>query len=443
MNVSIKLFLVIFLLLSDEIFSIPVVKSLKNNKDSVIQEQNGIQNGIKCEMGNSFCWYLSENYDRKLEPWNHHDAKNESLPYFYNFEFVVQGIQEVDDFKHTIKLEMYFIVKWWEPRVKIIPSFTELEREADKGIFHPISLEYLGHLWTPDLEIYSMNTYQTPEVLGKQMASIKVNEKSIMRYSNHATIIIACKLKFNTYPFDSHHCLFRAGSYSYYDEIVDCNSKLGKWNISDQRSIQYEATIKEMSPDLRTWYTPEHGWATCGFEITLVRPKTQILIEVYLTATSLVIISWLSFVVNPSVIPGRMGMLVTVFLVLINIFIGVKNKSPTSNGLNAADIFLVACIGQVFACLVEYALVLVIYAKPKQEATSASKSSTKVFVEEINKEKVPEWAVKYQKTLLETVKGSQNHAQNIQWNFIDKMALILFPFTFIVFLITYFNKYMN
>ena len=198
-----------------------------------------------------------------------------------------------------------------------------------------------------------------------------------------------------------------------------------------------------MSPEHHTWYTPEHGWATCGFEITLRRPKTQIIIEVYLTATSLVIISWFSFVVNPSVIPGRMGMLVTVFLVLINIFIGVKNKSPNSNGLNAADIFLVTCIGQVFASLVEYALVLVIYAKPKQENQSLSKGSTKVFVKEINEEKVPEWAVKQQKTLLEMFKASQNQSPNNQWNRIDKVALFLFPFTFIVFLVTYFRKYLN
>ena len=446
MNFTLKAILIISLLMPNESFAMTSILASNfpaKNETIFIDENDIVEQSIICKRVGSFCWYLSEKYDKLLEPWMHPDAKNKSLPYYYHFEFPVNGIQEVDDFKHTIKLEMYFIIKWWEPRINMNKTSIDLEDgKVTDEIFYPIPLEYLNLLWTPDVEVYSMNTYQSPKVLGRQMASLKLNENSTLRYSNYATIIISCKLKFDDYPFDSHHCIFRAGSYSYYDEIVECDSKLVKWNISDQRSFQYEAILKDMSQEHHTWYTPEHGWATCGFEITLTRPKTQIIIEVYLTATSLVIISWFSFVVNPSVIPGRMGMLVTVFLVLINIFIGVKSNSPTSNGLNAADIFLVACIGQVFAALVEYAMVLVIYTSQKQERESSAKGSTKIFVADAN-EKIPEWAVKHQKALLQMMKSSQNQSPNIKWNLIDKVALFLFPFTFIVFLITYFSKYMD
>ena len=37
-----------------------------------------------------------------------------------------------------------------------------------------------------------------------------------------------------------------------------------------------------------------------------------------------VIVSWVSFLINPHVVPGRMGLLVTLFLVLINIFNSVR-----------------------------------------------------------------------------------------------------------------------
>ena len=432
----------IIFLLTNKFFENAAIETFSNN-NQVLSDTNDInEQNITCRAVRSFCWYLSENYDKKLEPWEHPDAKNKSLPYYYDFDFPVNGIQEVDDFKHTIKLEMYFIIKWWEPRMKIKPilNATENEKNAPE-IFYAIPLDNLELLWTPDVEIYSMNMYQSPKVLRKEMASLKVNKDSILRYSNYATLTLSCKLHFDDYPFDSHHCIFRAGSYTYWDEIVECTSKLVKWNTSEQQSFQYEATLEDMSQEHHTWYTPEHGWATCGFEITLKRPKTQIIIEVYLTATSLVIISWLSFVVNPSVIPGRMGMLVTVFLVLINIFIGVKTNSPTSNGLNAADIFLVTCIGQVFLALVEYAMVLVVYAQPGRERPLSSKASTEVFVEDLS-EKIPQWAVKYQNALMQIVQTKQTIAPNIQWNLIDKIALFLFPFTFIIFLISYFNKYM-
>ena len=67
-------------------------------------------------------------------------------------------------------------------------------------------------------------------------------------------------------------------------------------------------------------------------------------------------------------------MLITVFLVLINIFIGLENSSPTANGLNAADVFVVACIVEVFAALLEYAMVLVIYESKEEAITSVGNS---------------------------------------------------------------------
>ena len=96
-----------------------------------------------------------------------------------------------------------------------------------------------------------------------------------------------------------------------------------------------------------------------GFQMVFTRKKIQIFCQVYLTSTLLVFVSSVSFLINPIVVPGRMGLLVTVFLVLINIFISVKRDSPTSSGfLNAIDIFLVVCVGYVFFAILEYSIVL-------------------------------------------------------------------------------------
>ena len=46
--------------------------------------------------------------------------------------------------------------------------------------------------------------------------------------------------------------------------------------------------------------------------------------QVYLPSFMFVIVSWVSFLINPHVVPGRMGLLVTLFLVLINIFNSVR-----------------------------------------------------------------------------------------------------------------------
>ena len=44
------------------------------------------------------------------------------------------------------------------------------------------------------------------------------------------------------------------------------------------------------------------------------------------------VVSWISFVVPPDVIPGRMALLITLFLVLVNIFNNITTNTPKAEG---------------------------------------------------------------------------------------------------------------
>ena len=46
-----------------------------------------------------------------------------------------------------------------------------------------------------------------------------------------------------------------------------------------------------------------------------------------------VVVSWVSFLIKPEVVPGRMALLVTLFLVLINIFNSVRYVCSQRNAL--------------------------------------------------------------------------------------------------------------
>ena len=52
------------------------------------------------------------------------------------------------------------------------------------------------------------------------------------------------------------------------------------------------------------------------------------------------------------VIPGRMGLLVTLFLVLVNIFNTVTTNTPKAEGLTAIEAWMLSCILFVFGALV-------------------------------------------------------------------------------------------
>ena len=66
---------------------------------------------------------------------------------------------------------------------------------------------------------------------------------------------------------------------------------------------------------------------------------------------------------------GRMALLVTLFLVLVNIFNSVTANAPKAEGLTAVETWVVSCIIHVFGVLAEYALILkIIQAEKRRDA---------------------------------------------------------------------------
>ena len=70
------------------------------------------------------------------------------------------------------------------------------------------------------------------------------------------------------------------------------------------------------------------------------------------------VVSWVSFLIPPEVVPGRMALLITLFLVLTNIFNTITNISPNVEGMTAISSWMIACMFFVFLALLEYALIL-------------------------------------------------------------------------------------
>ena len=64
----------------------------------------------------------------------------------------------------------------------------------------------------------------------------------------------------------------------------------------------------------------------------------------YLPSGLFVVVSWASFLIPPEVVPGRMALLVTLFLVLINIFNNVTSITPNTEGMTALSSWM---LGQV------------------------------------------------------------------------------------------------
>lgn len=81
------------------------------------------------------------------------------------------------------------------------------------------------------------------------------------------------------------------------------------------------------------------------------------LLQVYIPTTFIVIISWMSFWIDPLSVPGRVGLAVTTLLTLSTQAIGLHYQLPPVSYAKAQDIWFAVCILFLFAALVEFALV--------------------------------------------------------------------------------------
>ena len=178
-----------------------------------------------------------------------------------------------------------------------------------------------------------------------------------LQYNAKVDTTFSCKMNFDRYPFDYHKCPFTILSYLFTEKIINCTSAYA-YTYENQRNLQHHVDITPLAPENRYVGAQGNRFRMCGFTINLYRNRVQIFFQVYLTCILFVIVSWASFIINPDVVPGRMGLLVTIFLVMINIFNGAKLNEPISSFLNAIDIYILGCIGHVFLVLSEYVIVL-------------------------------------------------------------------------------------
>ena len=86
-------------------------------------------------------------------------------------------------------------------------------------------------------------------------------------------------------------------------------------------------------------------------EIQFVRSVGYYLVQVYIPATLIVIISWVSFWLNRDAITARVGLTVATVLIMTNQMSTVNAALPKISYIKAIDIYLGACFFMVYGAL--------------------------------------------------------------------------------------------
>ena len=101
-------------------------------------------------------------------------------------------------------------------------------------------------------------------------------------------------------------------------QFILSNITFKKSNI---RLEKFEVDVIELAEgaDRNDYYEMDNYYI--GFTVFMVRNTAPFVMKYYLPCAAIVLVSQISFLISPDQIPGRVALLVTLFLVLTNIFI--------------------------------------------------------------------------------------------------------------------------
>ena len=290
-------------------------------ESTIITEYIEAENYVDCPGGilllSSVC--LPKGY-RKGEP--------PTVPIEINTAIEVNNIREIDDKKMTVSLEFHPQLVWADNR--ILTNFTEDETKSGK-VLNNINLQ---NIWKPDLLIENLCYFKLHSVL-EDMSGLAIGNglalglknETVIWYEFSAKASIYCNFDFLRYPMDEQECNFTIGStYPAKGTVVFRfhTSSVFSFGQATQNTDAFNLNIENVNVNM-------DNNTKFGFTIKMKRRLHPFILECYLPCIAIVIVSHISFVIPIDSVPGRVTLLVTLFLTLANICIHQQVRSNASS----------------------------------------------------------------------------------------------------------------
>ncbi|KAA0191210.1 Glutamate-gated chloride channel subunit 3 [Fasciolopsis buskii] len=275
--------------------------------------------------------------------------------YVYSFSSI-----SVVDMDYTI--DFLLRQRWQDSRLKFL--FPE------KGKRKPIS--YLkGQLWLPDLFFRNakngfLHTITKPNYL------IWLDSNGTITFSQKLSLKVSCHMTLEKFPMDTQSCKVNIGSYGYAIDYLDFRWWRGEVymptdelpsNASARNAIEIRSDLEINEFKLINYdayycamqYSSTGRFSCLEVKFDLQRRFGFYLIYAYLPSMLIVVIAWVSFLLDPSAVPGRVSIGLLCVLALITQSAAILTQLPRVSYVKAIDIWVFICLAFVVSSLLEFA----------------------------------------------------------------------------------------
>ncbi|XP_047490714.1 glycine receptor subunit alpha-2-like [Penaeus chinensis] len=351
--------------------------------------------------------YTGPTYRKEVFPKN-----DTSEPLEVGISVLVRNLPKIDEVNGVMFMEVNLRVKWQDQRLTIPPWLGAED-------YIPLDPVILKDIWVPDLYIDHSSEAITPSVL-TSIASVWIYGDGTVDYSGNMFIRVACRMNYTWFPRDHQICSIRIESYAY-----TLNYNVYKWvppglEISaDISNEQFYIRFEKTDPYTRV--QDVYGtYPALAFRVHLTRQITYVLLQVYLPSGLFVVVSFVSLLVPPDAIPGRMTLCITTILTMSALLGVAMQSTPQVSYTRAIDVWLLVCLSIVSVVLLEFGIVIKLREREKLQSKSQP-------------------AVRVIKTQVQPISGNPTLNKKegacfaITSDIVEKVSLVLMPLVFLVF----------
>ncbi len=242
--------------------------------------------------------------------------------------------------------------------------------------------------------------------------------------SYRISLVLSCAMDLRAYPLDIQSCPISISSYGWTTKDLLLNWRNESAVILASGFNTPRFMLKDIYNSTCDVSTPTGNYGCLVVQIKFAREFGFYLIQIYLPCSMLVVVSWVSFWLEPTAVEARVSLGVTTILTIVTQTYGINQSAPPASYAKALDIWTAWCQGMVFGALLEFASVNYLcharMIKAKKQLTEK-----KIDKEEIQNEE--------EKLLSKAMTRAKR---------VDRSSRIIFPIIFVMFNIFYWYKYL-
>ena len=185
-------------------------------------------------------------------------------------------ILKINDHDCVIKTSLWFIIRWYEPR--IIPPSNMTQR------FITLEESFHKNLWLPDILIWNLENVELRHFLNNDMEVIYL-PNNILSLQTNMLLEFYCLMTFENYPMDEQECKIYFRSYSH--DISELNVTMK--TLEAKKEVKLTDYSFEVKSNHRL-FLGNHSEA--GIDIKLQRNIFKYIVNYYIPSGLLVSVSW-------------------------------------------------------------------------------------------------------------------------------------------------------